>query len=94
MGIFSKFRLFNRELGMAVCLIAVSTFNYGLDVQGYAATQAMDPFAKQFGHWHEETQKYRLEPYWLSLFNSLNYIGFAVGTFFLPPLLQFIISTN
>lgn len=79
MGVFSKFKLFNRDLSFAVTLISVSTFNYGFDVQGYASTQAMDAFARQFGRWHEPTQRYRLEPYWLSLFNSLNYIGFAAG---------------
>lgn len=79
MRVFDKFKLFNRDLGLAVALIAFSTFNYGFDNQAYASTQAMDAFARQFGVWHEPTGAYRLEPYWLSLFNSLNYIGFAFG---------------
>ncbi|KAF7550904.1 hypothetical protein G7Z17_g5393 [Cylindrodendrum hubeiense] len=78
MGVFSKFRLFNRRLALACALIAVSTFNYGFDNQAFASTQAMDAFDKQFGVWDEATGAYILEPSWLSLFNSLNYIGFAV----------------
>ncbi|KAM0417138.1 hypothetical protein ACHAPT_012845 [Fusarium lateritium] len=79
MGIFTKFRLFNRRLALACTLIAVSTFNYGFDNQAFASTQAMDAFEKQFGIWDETKGAYALEPYWLSLFNSLNYIGFAIG---------------
>ncbi|KAL6407964.1 RGT2-Sensor of high external glucose concentration [Ilyonectria robusta] len=79
MAVFAKFRLFNRRLALASALIAVSTFNYGFDNQAFASTQAMDAFDKQFGVWNEATQTYILEPSWLSLFNSLNYIGFAVG---------------
>lgn len=79
MGVFTKFRFFNRRLALSCMLIAVSTFNYGFDNQAFATTQAMDSFDKQFGVWDPETEKYVLEPYWLSLFNSLNYIGFAAG---------------
>ncbi|KAF4983403.1 hypothetical protein FZEAL_1132 [Fusarium zealandicum] len=79
MAVFAKFRLFNQRLALACVLIAVSTFNYGFDNQAFASTQAMDPFEKQFGVWNEEKGAYALEPYWLSLFNSLNYIGFAAG---------------
>lgn len=79
MGIFTKFRFFNRRLALSCVLIAVSTFNYGFDNQAFATTQAMDAFDKQFGVFDEKTGKYVLEPYWLSLFNSLNYIGFAAG---------------
>ncbi|KAJ9416909.1 RGT2-sensor of high external glucose concentration [Fusarium oxysporum] len=79
MGVFTKFRFFNRRLALSCVLIAVSTFNYGFDNQAFATTQAMDAFDKQFGVWNEKTGTYILEPSWLSLFNSLNYIGFAAG---------------
>jgi hypothetical protein len=79
MGVFTKFRFFNRRLALSCVLIAVSTFNYGFDNQAFATTQAMDAFDKQFGVWNEKTGTYVLEPSWLSLFNSLNYIGFAAG---------------
>ncbi|KAM0328319.1 hypothetical protein ACHAPQ_007190 [Fusarium lateritium] len=79
MGVFTKFRFFNQRLALSCVLIAVSTFNYGFDNQAFATTQAMDAFDKQFGVWNEKTGKYVLEPSWLSLFNSLNYIGFAAG---------------
>lgn len=82
MGIFAKFRYFNKTLSLACGLIAVSTFNYGFDNQAFASTQAMDAFAQKFGEYDESTGTWGIEPYWLSLFNSLNYIGFAAGKLF------------
>ncbi|KAF4967540.1 hypothetical protein FSARC_4925 [Fusarium sarcochroum] len=74
-----KTRYFNSRLGMAVCLIALSSFNYGFDNQAFATTQAMDAFDKQFGVYDESKDIWVLPASWLSLFNSLNYIGFAAG---------------
>ena len=79
MGVFDKFRYFNLRLGLSVLLIAISSFNYGFDNQAFALTQAMDAFDRNFGVYNEKTQTWSLETYWLSLFNSLNYIGFAAG---------------
>ncbi|QRD85451.1 general substrate transporter [Aspergillus flavus] len=70
---------FNTRLALACSLIAVSSFNYGFDNQGFATTQAMDAFDKRFGDYNPGTKAYALDPAWLSLFNSLNYIGFAAG---------------
>jgi SP family sugar:H+ symporter-like MFS transporter len=70
---------FNRQLTLACLLIAISTFNYGFDNQGFATTQAMNSFTRQFGVYNSKTKKYALETYWLSLFNSLMYIGFGAG---------------
>ncbi|KAI9732081.1 MAG: hypothetical protein M1834_004177 [Cirrosporium novae-zelandiae] len=71
---------FNKTLALSCSLIALSTFNYGFDNQGFATSQAMDAFAKRFGVWNEEDQEYELEAYFESLLNSLQYIGFAVGS--------------
>ncbi|KAH7303485.1 general substrate transporter [Stachybotrys elegans] len=73
------FKHFNSQLGLAFAVIAISTFNYGFDNAGYATTQAMEPFQRQFGEYDEEAGKYSIPPEWLSLFNSLNYIGFGAG---------------
>ncbi|KAK0108694.1 hypothetical protein ONS95_003485 [Cadophora gregata] len=70
---------FNAVLLRSVLLIFLSTMNYGFDNQGFNTTQAMIPFKREFGVLNPKTHKYILEPYWLSLFNSLNYIGFAAG---------------
>ncbi|KAF5547606.1 sugar transporter [Fusarium phyllophilum] len=70
---------FNRHLAIAFAVIAVSTFNYGFDNAAYNNTQAMEAFQAQFGEWNAETVKYAIPPSWLSLFNSLNYIGFGAG---------------
>ncbi|TVY82030.1 Hexose transporter HXT13 [Lachnellula suecica] len=70
---------FNKQLGLVCLLIAISTFNYGFDNQAFATTQAMDSFTHQFGVYNTKTKKYALDTYWLSLFNSLNYIGFGAG---------------
>lgn len=80
MGFFSeKKRYFNPQLALTCSLIAVSTFNYGFDNQAFATTQAMTPFAQQFGSYDDETGQPYLPASWLSLFSSLNYIGFAAG---------------
>jgi MFS family permease len=79
MGVFTKFRLFNRRLALASLLIAISTANYGFDNQAFASTQAMDAFERQFGEYDPAKRTWVLPPVWLSLFNSLNYIGFAAG---------------
>ncbi|KAL4779739.1 general substrate transporter [Aspergillus varians] len=80
MGFISeKTRYFNRRLLLSVFVIAVSTFNYGFDNQAFATTQAMDAFTKHFGEYDESTGGYKIDSQWLSLFNSLNYIGFAAG---------------
>lgn len=39
----------------------------------------MEPFQRQFGEWNEAAGMYRIPAAWLSLFNSLNYIGYAAG---------------
>lgn len=70
---------FNRHLAIAFAVIAVSTFNYGFDNAAYNNTQAMEAFQAQFGEWDAEKGKYAIPPSWLSLFNSLNYIGFGAG---------------
>ncbi|KAL4982908.1 general substrate transporter [Aspergillus falconensis] len=75
-----KDRYFNRTLCLSVFVIAVSTFNYGFDNQAFASNQAMDAFAEHFGEYNQHTGDYALNSRWLSLFNSLNYIGFAAGT--------------
>ncbi|KAL4913654.1 general substrate transporter [Aspergillus aurantiobrunneus] len=74
-----KARYFNRTLSLSVLLIAVSTFNYGFDNQAFATTQAMEAFTRHFGEYNESTGAYEIDSRWLSLFNSLNYIGFAAG---------------
>ena len=79
---FSQLHCFNTRLALGCLLIAVSSFNYGFDNQAFATTQAMDAFDKHFGVWNPMSQSWVLESYWLSLFNSLNYIGFAFGRLF------------
>ena len=81
MTAFPQARYLNTRLALACSLIALSSFNYGFDNQAFATTQAMNAFDKQFGYYDAKTKNYALEPYWLSLFNSLNYIGFRAGQY-------------
>ena len=74
---FKKY--FTKQLTIACGVVAISTFNYAFDQQGFNSTQAMDAFDKQFGSWNEKDQAYELDTYYLSLLNSLVYIGFAAG---------------
>lgn len=70
---------FTLRLTVTILLIAFSQLNFGFDQQGFSATQAMDAFERQFGVYSEAKKTWVIEPAWLSLFNSLNYIGFAAG---------------
>ncbi|KAJ6023663.1 sugar transporter [Penicillium herquei] len=72
-------RHFNRRLALSFLVIAISTLNYGFDQNGYTVIQAMDPFINQFGDYDKSSGTYVLSPSWLSLFNALNYIGYAFG---------------
>ena len=78
---FTKY--FTKNLAIACGVVAISTFNYAFDQQGFNSTQAMTPFDKQFGQWVPATKtakgQFALPPYYLSLLNSLVYIGFAAG---------------
>ena len=69
----------HRRLAFTCILVGLSPLNYGFDNQGYAITEAMDPFQKQFGWYNAKTDSYYLETTWTSLFNSLQYITFALG---------------
>lgn len=84
MAIIKQFECFNLRLALGCTLIAFSSFNYGFDNQAFATSQAMDAFARAFGERNARTGKYALDPAWLSLFNSLNYVGFAAGMSFGP----------
>ncbi|KAK3714968.1 hypothetical protein LTR37_007458 [Vermiconidia calcicola] len=74
---FTKY--FTKHLVLACGVVAISTFNYAFDQQGFNSTQAMDAFDREFGHYNPEKGVYELETYYLSLLNSLVYIGFAAG---------------
>jgi SP family sugar:H+ symporter-like MFS transporter len=70
---------FNTRLTATVLLIAISQFNFGFEQGGFATIQAMDPFEKRFGIYSPHTLTWSLSPKWLSMFNSLPYISFAIG---------------
>lgn len=77
--LFSLKSKFNKNLTFSVVIIAVSQFNFGFDQQAYSTTQAMDHFERQFGTYNEQDSDWTIEPYELSLLNSLPYLGFVVG---------------
>lgn len=70
---------FNTRLTLTVLLITFSQFNFGFDQQGYSATQAMDPFIRQFGVWNAKKNVHQLDTKWLSYFNGFMYLGQALG---------------
>lgn len=72
-------KTFNKTLTFSCVLIAISQVNFGFDQAVFTNTQAMPAFTKEFGRFEEDLGIYRIEPYFLSLLNSLNYIGFAFG---------------
>uniref|UniRef100_A0A8H7TWM9 Major facilitator superfamily (MFS) profile domain-containing protein n=1 Tax=Bionectria ochroleuca TaxID=29856 RepID=A0A8H7TWM9_BIOOC len=70
---------FNGRLLFSCGLLALSQINFGMDLKAFATTQAMPFFVQKFGTRNASTGSYAFEPYFLSLLNSLNYIGFAFG---------------
>ncbi|PLB52020.1 general substrate transporter [Aspergillus steynii IBT 23096] len=70
---------FNPRLLFSCSLIALSQVNFGMDQGAFSNTQAMGVFTQKFGEYNPDTDAYALNPTYLSLLNSLPYIGFAVG---------------
>ncbi|RYP42412.1 hypothetical protein DL767_000334 [Monosporascus sp. MG133] len=70
---------FNGRLLYACGFIALSQVNFGMDQGAFNGTQTMNAFIRKFGVLNERTGQYELETYYLSLLNSLTYIGFALG---------------
>lgn len=70
---------FNRPLLLSCLLIVLSQVNFGLEQGAFSGTQAMTFFTIKFGKYNPTTKAYALEPFYLSLLNSLTYIGFAFG---------------
>lgn len=56
---------------LSVTLCALSAFNYGFSDQAFASCQAMDSFTRQFGEYDKETKTWKLQPMFISLYNSL-----------------------
>ncbi len=78
-GISRITRAFNGRLLYSCSIIALSQLNFGMDQGAFSSTQAMAYFTIKFGVYNPATKTYALETYFLSLLNSLVYIGFAVG---------------
>jgi SP family sugar:H+ symporter-like MFS transporter len=70
---------FNGQLLFATGLMMLSQINFGMDLAAFANTQAMDSFSKKFGSLNPKTHKYHIDPYFLSLLNSLTYVGQVFG---------------
>ncbi|CRK33463.1 hypothetical protein BN1708_001141 [Verticillium longisporum] len=76
------FQHFYKTLALSSLVIAISTLNYGFDNNSYMTSQAVEPFIRHFGSFDTRTGTYELPTAWLSMFKSLNYIGFAFGLVF------------
>lgn len=72
-------RCVNGRLLYSCALIALSQVNFGMDQGAFNGTQAMDSFTRKFGDYNPATDKYAIPGWFLSLLNSLNYIGFGFG---------------
>lgn len=73
------FACFNARLVYSCGLIALSQLNFGMDQSAFANTQAMPAFKQQFGTYDPLTKTHVLETMFLSLLNSVIFIGFAFG---------------
>ncbi|KAH9436387.1 hypothetical protein MCOR02_000058 [Pyricularia oryzae] len=74
-------RAFNGRLTLSVLLIALSQVNFGLDLGIFSGSQAFPAFARDFGALNAtlDPPRHEVEPYFLSLLNSLPYVGFMLG---------------
>ena len=70
---------FNGNLLFTVLVICISQIAYGFETQGYAAIQALDAFARQFGEYDGVQGAYYLPSVWLSMFNSFGLLGLLFG---------------
>jgi MFS transporter, SP family, sugar:H+ symporter len=69
----------NGRLGFASAVMMLSQINFGMDLVAFANTQAMPAFNKKFGAYNAKLERYALDPYFLSLLNSLTYVGQVFG---------------
>jgi MFS family permease len=69
----------NGRLAFASAVMMLSQINFGMDMVAFSNTQAMTPFNKKFGAYDEKLERYALPPYFLSLLNSLPYVGQVFG---------------
>jgi MFS family permease len=73
-------RSFNGRLLFTVFILALSQVNFGSDIAAFSTTQAMTAFEEKFGVYDPKRKRYAIEPYFLSLLNSLTYnIGQVIG---------------
>ena len=72
-------RSVNGQLAFAVALLMFSQVNYGMDLTAFSVTQAMNAFDKKFGVFNPVSKTYQIQPYFLSLLNSLTYVGQVAG---------------
>ncbi|KAJ3542365.1 hypothetical protein NM208_g3256 [Fusarium decemcellulare] len=70
---------FNGRLLYSCSIIALSQLNFGMDQSAFSNTQAMPAFKQQFGTYDEATGTYVLETVFLSLLNSVPFVGFVFG---------------
>ena len=69
----------NGRLTFVVLILFSSSLSHGMDIIGYSSTQAMDAFEEKFGVFDPKKKAWVIEPYFLSLLNSLTYIGQLAG---------------
>ncbi|OLN95876.1 Hexose transporter HXT15 [Colletotrichum chlorophyti] len=70
---------FNGRLIYSCALIALSQMNFGMDQSAFSNTQAMTAFKRMFGQYNAKTGTYVLETVFLSLLNSVIFVGFVFG---------------
>lgn len=57
--------------------MSFNAFNFGYDVGTFSGVQAMQPFARQFGHYDAENDEYVLAGWLRSVMTATPFIGKA-----------------
>lgn len=69
----------NGRLAFVATVLMLSQINFGIDLVVFSNTQAMDSFSRLYGRFDARHERYVIEPYFLSLLNSLPYAGQVFG---------------
>ena len=69
----------NGRLAFAATIMMLSQINFGMDLVAFSNTQAMNAFNRKFGEFDPKLKRYAIQPHFLSLLNSLTYVGQVFG---------------
>ena len=68
--------------------MALCAFNYGFDVGTFSGVQGMQSFTKHFGEYDENTARFAIPGWLLSIMTATPFLGKAVGCVICGPIAE------